>query len=221
MARILAWTLTGVIAAATVGGCGTAQSGPVISPPPMASSCAPADDEVDYARVSPQPRLLAEAIERANDGHVDVRRKAGASAEVLRGDYVRIFTWGSMLPGGHSLLARRDAAGGWTVEQVNEGREGGRMSPEAPSIQHATLTPDQAARLNALVGDRCLYDEPGYFGRSVPMRAGGEAMCADGADSLIEVVVGGREHRTFQACHTFGRAGQAAGVLWEALQPAS
>jgi hypothetical protein len=64
-----------------------------------------------------------------------------------------MFSWGSMLPGRYSVQARRDNAGVWTIERVNEGRDGrGRMPSEAPSVQRATLTGEKAAELDRLLG---------------------------------------------------------------------
>jgi hypothetical protein len=222
MTRIVAWTLMGVIAAAPLAGCESIVAGPGPAGPPSAS-CAPVNDEIDYARLQPEPRLLAEAIERAETAHVEVRRKAGVPAESTRGDHIRIFVWGSFLPGRYSIIANRTANGGWTVEKVSEGRDsaGGRLPPEAPSVVRVTLSADRAAELNALLADRCLYAEPTNYGRSVPMKEGGEAMCADGADELIEIEAGGRTHRSFHACQTHGRPGQVASRMWEALAPDS
>lgn len=179
------------------------------------------DDQVDYARVRPQPAELARMAAEADKAHAEVRARAGAESESPAPPRIRIFTWGSFLPGRYSLVATTNAAGEWEVVRASEGREGGRLSPEAPSVSRTLVRGDQAARLNRLAFDRCLFAEPTWYGRTVPMRDGGEATCADGADYLIEIEVAGRRHHSFHACHTFGRPGQVAEFMWEATQPAS
>lgn len=202
--------------------CETVQDG---SGGPVATgeSCAPADRDIDYSRVRANPEALALAVREARLGHVDVRRKAGVESLDPGRDHILIFTWGSFLPGRYSLQAKRDRTGAWTVERVSEGRDdrGGRLPPEQPSVQRGTLTGEKAAELNRLLADRCLYAEPTYYGRTVPTWPTGEATCADGADSLIEIDAGGRTHTSFHACHSFGRPAKVEAMLWEALQPAS
>lgn len=202
------------MALAPLAGCATPPGDE--TPPPVASACAPIDDEVAYDRVRPQPAELARVVALAEKDHTEVRRKAGLPAESPRGERIRIFTWGSFLPGRYSLVATRAAGGAWNVVKASEGREGGRLPAEAASIVQRSLEGDPAERLNGLVADRCLYAEPTYYGRTVPMREGGEATCADGADYLVEIEAGGRRHRSFHACHTFGRPGQVANIMWEA-----
>lgn len=209
------------MALSPLAGCETPNPGPGGPGGSPTSACAPVSPDIDYARLLPEPRLLAEAVERANTGHIEVRRRAGVPAEAIRDDYIRIFTWGSFLPGRYSTLATRDSAGDWTVEKISEGRDGGRLPPEQPSVVRVLLSGDRAEPLNTLVADRCLYAEPTYYGRTVPTTDGGRATCADGADYLIEIEVAGRTHRSFHACQTFGRPGMAASLLWEVLQPAS
>jgi hypothetical protein len=202
------------MALAPIGGCASPSAG--WGTPPPAGACLPVDDEWDYARVRPEPALLAQAVASADKAHAEVRAKAGLPAEAGRGDRIRIFTWGSFLPGRYSLIATRAAADGWDVVRVSEGREGGRLPAEAASVRRARVSGAEAVKLNAMVADRCLYAEPTYYGRTVPTRDGGEATCADGADYLIEIEAGGRRHRSFHACHTFGRPGEVAGIFWQA-----
>ncbi len=192
-------------------------------PVPPGASCAPADRDVDYSRVRANPDALALAVKEARLGHTDVRRKAGVQSLNPGRDHILIFTRGSFLPGRYSLQATRDRAGDWTVERVSEGRDdrGGRLPPEQPSVQRGALTGEKAAALSRLLGDRCLYSEPTYYGRTVPTWPTGEATCADGADSLIEIKADGRTHTSFHACHSFGRPAQVEAMLWEALRPAS
>ena len=217
MRRILALSTACVMASAQLAGCAAAEPGTQTSPPVAAGgpACAPLDDEWDYARVRPEPQKLADARARAEQGHREVRAKAGLEPDPPNGEGVRVFTWGSMLPGRYSLAASRMANGQWEVVRVSEGREG-RPAPEAPSVKVARIEGEAAARLARVVENACLYAEPTYYGRTVPTRDGGEAACADGSDQLIEIKVMGRRHVSFHACHTFGRAGQAADMLWQA-----
>jgi hypothetical protein len=219
MARILAWTLSAVMAAGPLAGCGTTP--PLSGPGPGASgACAPTDTDIDYARIRPDPNGLATAVAGARTGHVEVRRKAGLpNLGEPQGDFIRIFTWGSMLPGRHSLQAARGADGSWSIERVSEGRERGRLDPEPPSVLRASLTGEAARKLDALLADRCLYAEPTYYDRSLPAPKGDFLVCADGADSLIEIEAGGRSYTAFHACHAYGRAARVEAVLWEAMRP--
>lgn len=215
MTRMLALSLVAAVALAPVAGCASPSAGSG-TPPTSASGCDPVDDQWDYARVRPEPALLAQAVALAEKDHAEVRAKAGLAAASPPPPRIRIFTWGSFLPGRYSLVATANAAGEWDVVKASEGREGGRLPPEVASVVRATVRGDEAAKLNRLIADRCLYAEPSYYGRTVPTVGGGDATCADGADYLIEIEVGGRRHRSFHACHTFGRPGEVAGVFWQA-----
>lgn len=215
MARMLAWGLVAAVALAPFAGCASPSPGSG-TPTPSLETCDPVDQDWDYARVTPEPALLAQAVANADRGHAEVRAKAGLAAESPPPPRIRIFTWGSFLPGRYSLVATANAAGEWDVVKATEGREGGRLPPEAASVSRATVRGDEAAKLNKLVFERCLYAEPTYYGRTVPTKGGGEATCADGADYLIDIEVGGRRHRSFHACHTFGRPGEVAGIFWQA-----
>ena len=215
MTRVLACSLAAAVALAPLAGCASPSAGPG-SQGPGAEACDPVDEDWDYARVRPQPALLAQAVARAGRDHAEVRARAGLPADESRPPRVRILTWGSFLPGRYSLVAVANGAGEWDVVRASEGREGGRLPAEAASVTRSTVKGDEAAKLNRLVFGRCLYREPAYYGRTVPTRGGGEATCADGADYLIEIEAGGRRHRSFHACHTFGRPGQVADVFWQA-----
>jgi len=216
----LAWTLALATAAAPLGACaappaGAGEGGP--PPIPASGRCQPYDDQWAYDRVRPQAAELAAAVARAEADHAEVRRKAGLEPRTPGGDHIRIFTWGSFLPGRYSLSAIRMASGEWEVVKVSEGREGGRLPAEPASVKTGRVTGEAAGRLASLVEDRCLYREPTYYGRSVPTPDGGEAACADGSDQLVEIQVAGRRHVSFHACHGFGRAGEVSNILWGAV----
>ena len=209
------------MAAAPLAGCyaGVPPKMPRLPEPPqidLSAGCKPVDQDYAYDRIRPQPEALRAAVARAAAGHVEVRAANRLPPPPEFREGVRVFTWGSFLPGRYSLVAVRDVDGGWTVVRASEGRPGGRVAPEQPSVTTARITGDAAARLEALLSDRCLYGEPSYYDRSVPTPDGGQATCADGSDALVEIRRPGMRHTSFHACHTFGRAGQVASLLWMA-----
>lgn len=221
MGRIMAWTAAGAMALSPLSGCAAAGAAPsATGETRTAAPCAPLEDDgIDYARVPANPAGLAERVGQATADHRQLRTAVGLPA-AAPGDTVRILSWGSMLPGRTSIVATRNAAGGWEVEKVTDMARvpSKERTAEAPRLSRGRIEGEAAERLNRLVADRCLYREPGYFDRMAPTTDGGQAACADGADAVVEVEVGGRRHASFHACHTFGRAGEAAGVLWQAAE---
>lgn len=185
-------------------------------PPVAAEGCSPIDEDVDYARIRPKPADYAIVVREAEKAHAEVRAKNGLPPESPPAPRIRVFTWGSFLPDRISIVAVANDRGEWDVVKAQEGREGGRLPAVAPTVTRYTIAGDAAARINRLAFDRCTFREPTYYDRVVPMRDGSQAACADGANSVVDIEVGGRRHRSYHACRNFGRAGAVADSLWQA-----
>ena len=221
MGRILAWTAASAIALAPLAGCASPGVAAPLGSGAGAGPCAPLEDDgIDYARVPANPRALDEAVSRARADYAQLRSAAGLPDGPVAGDTVRVLSWGGMLPGRTGITATRNAAGGWDVEKVTDmARQPGKDQPaEAPRLSRGTLTGAEARRLTALVADQCLYREPTYFDRMTPTTDGGEAMCMDGADAVVEISAGGRRHASFHACHAYGRVAEVVAPLWQATE---
>lgn len=111
-----------------------------------------------------------------------------------------------------SLVARREA-GFWTIYAVTE-----TSRPEIPdpmvdspwiaSLERSPtkrLTPDDAATLDRILADKCLWSAPTFMPQAIPIRKGGIYMCPPhGPDTTFDIRDGTRRWRGAQFCRTVG-----------------
>ncbi|NEX94708.1 hypothetical protein [Caulobacter sp. 17J65-9] len=170
---------------------------------------------IDVARVRPDPADLAARVAAAEKDRRELRTQAGIAEQPAP---IEVFVRGTFAGGRASLAARRNAAGDWLVESLEEDLQG-MQAPFGRKLtkQWVAIGGDAAARLDRLLADPCLYAEPTYLASKVPVVGGGDEECLDGGDTVVVINHAGRTRKAFQACAARGKTGELVSVLYEAL----
>ena len=176
------------------------------SPPAWDSAACPFLKDLDLARFEPKA-LPAEAVSRGDDLIRRARINLTPPRQFAAGRVVVVeFQGRARAPA--VLAAFRSADGQWLLRASgpNISLRTGRVMPQ-----------DLSRRLNEAVANPCLFSEPAVAPRGWPIRTGERRICADGADTMINLDLPPAEpRRLFHECATRGAAGALHRLLDEA-----
>lgn len=177
------------------------------SPPAWDSAACPFLKDLDLTRFEPEA-LPAKEARRADDLIRRVRINLSPPRQFSAGRVV-VVEFQGMKRAPAVLAAFRSADGRWLLRA------------SGPSISLRTgriMSADLSRRLNEAVANPCLSSEPSVAPRNWPIRTGELIVCADGADTMINLDLPPAEpKRLFHECATRG----AAGVLHRLLNEAA
>lgn len=160
-------------------------------------------DEIDVARLDLSTVDLAMQTDDADEDRT-LLGVNGAPPSDAAGDVVHVSRYSSLSGAIALYSAFRLNDGTWVIRWASQSKDEAAIQGE----RWLAL-----AELDRLLATPCLFDEPAYVPRTIPMRGGGETTCMDGADTLTEIALGGRKRVSLQTCHALGLTGAIANTI--------
>lgn len=176
---------------------------------PEISGCA-VFDAVDVAALPKAAPLIGPMVDAAlRARHADWTPTTVADAEVV------LDAVDPMSRARTTLIAQR-SQGAWRVSAVRSAAAG------APETKSATLSPNDAATVDDILADACLWSTPPILPNQVPLKDGKVAVCYDGLDTILRIRSGEKRWDGEEKCRVVGLPYRLSLLLWNAtLMPSA